>query len=109
MVVAAGFAAAAGFFFAAAGLGAADGLADSSSLPFVASGLTTVAPPVAGFLVMVAELTEEAVDFGIVVVLAVVVIAALERGSPRALSRTAFSAYSLIYTTDSNSSSLIGR
>ena len=95
LVDAAGFALAAGFFFAAvAGLVAGAGLPDSSSLSAVASGLTTVAP--VGFFVIVAELTAGAADFGTAAVLVVVVAAVAERGSPRLLSRTAFSAYSLI-------------
>jgi hypothetical protein len=50
-----------------------------------------VAP--AGFFVIVAELT----TFGAAAALeGVAVVAAVERGSPRRLSRTAFSAYSLI-------------
>ena len=58
----------AGFFLAgAADLGTVDavaaGLAESSSLLDAVSGLTIVAPP-AGFLVIVAELTEETVVFG---------------------------------------------
>ncbi len=90
LVVAAGLAVVAGFFFAAAaGLAAGVGLAVSSSLSIAASDLTTV--ELAGFFVMVAELTDEAVDFGTAAVLV-----AAERGSPRRLSRTAFSAYSLI-------------
>jgi len=88
LVVAAGLAVVAVFFFAAAaGLAAGVGLAVSSSM--AASDLTTV--ELAGFFVMVAELTDEAVDFGTAAVLV-----PAERGSPRRLSRTAFSAYSLI-------------
>jgi len=90
LVVAAGLAVVAVFFFAAAaGLAAGVGLAVSSSLSMAASDLTTV--ELAGFFVMVAELIDEAVDFGTAAVLV-----AAERGSPRRLSRTAFSAYSLI-------------
>jgi hypothetical protein len=90
LVVAAGLAVVAGFFFAAAaGLAAGVGLAVSSSLSIAASDLTTVA--LAGFFVMVAELTDEAADFGTAAVLV-----AAERGSPRRFSSTAFSAYSLI-------------
>ena len=88
---AAAFAVAAGFFFAAAaGLAVVDGagLAGSSSLSAAASGLAAVAP--AGFFVIVAEFT------GFAATGAAVVTAAVERGSPRRLSKTAFSAYSLI-------------
>jgi hypothetical protein len=94
-VVDAVLAVAAGFFFAAAaGLAAGAELAVSSSLSAVTSGLTTVAP--VGFFVIVAELTAGAAVFGTAAVLVAVVIGAVERGSPRILSRTAFSAYSLI-------------
>ena len=93
LVVAGGLAVVAGFFLAA-GLAAGVGLAKSSSLSTATSGLTTVA--FAGFFVMVAELIDEAVDLGTAAVLPVVVIDAVERGSPRRLRRTAFSAYSLI-------------
>jgi len=87
---AAGFAVVADFFFAGgAGLAAGVGLAGSSSA--ITSGLTTVAPAV--FFVMVAELTGWAADF---IVLEGAATEAVERGSPRRLSRTAFSAYSLI-------------
>ena len=95
LVVAAGLALAGGFFLAAAGFAAgAAGLADSSSLSAAASGLTTVAP--VGFLVIVAELTDDVVVFGTAAVLVAVVVEPLDRGSPRRLSRTAFSAYSFI-------------
>lgn len=93
LFAAAGLAAAAGFFFAAAGLAVVEGLAvASSSLSADASGLTTVAP--AGFFVMVAEFTAFAAGAGAA---AAVVVVVVERGSPRRLRRTAFSAYSLIY------------
>jgi len=96
LLAAAGLLVVAGFFFAVVGLAAGVGLADSSSLSAVTSGLTTVAPT--GFFVIVAELTDGAADFGTAAVLEDVVADAVERGSPRRLSKTAFSAYSLIYT-----------
>jgi hypothetical protein len=96
LLAAAGLLVVAGFFFAVVGLAAGVGPADSSSLSAVTSGLTTVAPT--GFFVIVAELTDGAADLGTAAVLEDVVADAVERGSPRRLSKTAFSAYSLIYT-----------
>jgi hypothetical protein len=89
--------AAAGFFLATV-VDFTGALPPSSSLPLATSGFTTVAPLPAGFFVIVAEFTDDAVVFDIVLELATVVAAMLERASPRALSRTAFSAYSLIWT-----------
>ena len=96
LVVAAGLAAAAGFFFVvAAGFAVVDGLGVSSSFSATASDFDTVELDV--FFVIVAELIEDVVVFdGAAAAAALAPVGADERGSPRRLSRTAFSAYSLI-------------